>query len=687
MGSNAGFPLNAESGDVYLFNAAGQPVDWVSYGFQIQDLSIGLSGGAWRLLASPTPGAANSAPATLGSAASIRINEWMAGPTNGDDWLELYNASPLPVSLGGLYLTDNPSTAGITHFQIAPLSFIGGNDWVKWAADSKVSAGRNHADFALDNLGESLRLYRTNLTLIEVVDYGVQADGVSQGRLPDGAANIVNFPTTPTPDDSNFLPLTNVLVNEVLAHTDLPLEDAIELYNPTTNSVSIGGWYLSDSQSDLKRYRIPDGATIAAGGFKVFYEYQFGPADGETDTPPLFTFNSAHGDSAFLSEADPGDNLTGYRIGISFGASANGVSLGRYVTSVGVDFTALSQRTFGVDTPTTVTQFRTGTGLSNAYPLVGPVVINEVMYHPAPATTNSSENPDEEFIELYNITAAVVPLFDPAQATNAWRLGGAVSFDFPTNTSMPAQGYLLVVGFDPSTNSASLTAFRAKYGTNGAIVGPYSGRLDNAGESLELYRPDNPQTLPHPDAGFVPYLLVERVAYSDAAPWPTNADGGGASLQRIVAANYGNDPVNWNAGTPTAGLANSVAAGGDSDGDGMPDWWELQFGTSVSTPDGNADPDHDGLTNLQEYLAGTNPHDPNSSLRAQQITVAAGIVTLRFPAASNHTYSAFSATNLKGPWSKLSDVPAYVTNRMALVTDTFSGSGTRFYRFVTHAQP
>ena len=233
---------------------------------------------------------------------------------------------------------------------------------------------------------------------------------------------------------------------------------------------------MSDSQSDPQRYRIPDGTSIPAGGYRVFYQGDFGPADGETDTPPLFTFNSAHGDAVYLSEADAGDNLTGYRIGQSFDASTNALSFGRYPTSVGVDFVALSQRSFGVDDPANVADFRTGTGAANADPRVGPIVINEIMYHPAQGT-NTTENPDEEFIELHNLSAASVPLHDPAHPTNTWRLASAVTFDFP-DMSIPAGGYLVVVPFDPATNTAALTAFEARYGSQGTLVGPYSGRLN-----------------------------------------------------------------------------------------------------------------------------------------------------------------------------------------------------------------
>ena len=70
---------------------------------------------------------------------------------------------------------------------------------------------------------------------------------------------------------------------------------------------------------------------------------------------------------------------------------------------------------------------------------------------------------------------------------------------------------------------------------------------------MDLYKPDPPQSLAHPDAGFVPYILVDRVKYSDAAPWPGVADGGGLALQRRKPEGFGNDVANWTANLPTPG--------------------------------------------------------------------------------------------------------------------------------------
>jgi hypothetical protein len=357
-----------------------------------------------------------------------------------------------------------------------------------------------------------------------------------------------------------------------------------------------------------------------------------------------------------------------------------------------VDFVALTSRSFGVDNPSTVAQFRTGTGLPNAGPKVGPVVMNEVMYHPVTINgTNTSENTDEEYVELFNITPKSVTLYDPQAATNHWKISGDVDYVFPGNVSLPAGGFLVVAGFDPVTNGAALANFRTKYAvsTNVPVFGPYNGHLNNGGGSLALYLPDTPQAAPHPDAGFVPYVLVEQVSYTDSAPWPTSADGLGMSLQRALLGSYANEPLNWVACAPNPGTRNCLA---DADGDGLPDDWELANGLNPNSAAGNdganGDPDGDRFTNLQEFLAGTNPRDAQSLLKISSIARTNSAVALSFGTIATRTYSVQYRTNLQaGTWQKLTDVGPFPTNSAAVVTDSLGSQTTRFYRITTPKLP
>ena len=331
--------------------------------------------------------------------------------------------------------------------------------------------------------------------------------------------------------------------------------------------------------------------------------------------------------------------------------------------------------------------------MANPYPLVGPIVINEIMYHP-PAVAVLEDNTQDEYIELFNITSNDVPLFDPAAPTNTWKIKGGVDYTFPQNVTLPGRGFgfLLLVNFDPVADSGALAEFRARYnlGAGVPLFGPYNGKLSNTGESIGLYKPDPPQAPPHPDAGFVPYVLVEHIDFLNIAPWPAGADGTGSSLQRQVGASYGNDPTNWFAAAPTALAANTTTAF-DADADGLPDAWELQYFPSISDPRAtpNADPDGDGFTNLQEYLAGTNPLDGSSSLSIEAVRVGGNETALQFDAVAGKTYSVLYSERLStGTWLRLTNVPPPAVNGLVTVNDrTTGGVTTRFYRVVTPAQP
>lgn len=338
--------------------------------------------------------------------------------------------------------------------------------------------------------------------------------------------------------------IPQVVINEALTHSDpAPPYDTIELRNLSGSVADIGGWYLTDDYRTPKKFRIPNGVTIPANGYITFDETSFNTGTGGNIA---FGLSSSGDDEVYVFSGVDGE-LTGYSHGFEFGAALNGVTLGRHVTSTG-------REAFVSQTAATL-------GSANAPILVGPIVVSELMYHPQDVLANGAywDNNEDEYVELKNISGASVSL---SLSTNTWKLDKGVEFSFPPNTTLAAGAYLLVVNFNPTIDTAQLTAFRAKYGVSVGvqILGPYKGQLDNSGETVALYRPDNTETTGN-NAGKVPWVLVDEVDYSDNAPWPIAADGSGHSLQRLNVAAYGDDVLNWGAGAPTAAAAFTTGAG------------------------------------------------------------------------------------------------------------------------------
>ena len=146
-------------------------------------------------------------------------------------------------------------------------------------------------------------------------------------------------------------------------------------------------------------------------------------------------------------------------------------------------------------------------------------------------------------------------------------------------------------------------------------------------------------------------MLVEKISCTNTAPWPASAAGNGNSLQRVSATGFGNDPTNWLAAAATPG--------------GVP---------------GLLDSDGDGMTNLQEYLAGTNPTNAMSPLVMAISLTPLNDARLQFNAVSNVSYSFQHRTSLStGAWLLLQSVPAAPFNRTVIITNV-PGGNTHFYR-------
>ncbi|MGA2240861.1 MAG: S8 family serine peptidase [Verrucomicrobiota bacterium] len=139
-----------------------------------------------------------------------------------------------------------------------------------------------------------------------------------------------------------------------------------------------------------------------------------------------------------------------------------------------------------------------------------------------------------------------------------------------------------------------------------------------------------------------------------------------------------------------AGLKTKVRTGGrlnlqrmvDTDTNSLPDWWELQYFGHLTGTDPNADADHDGMSNLAEWLAGTNPTNASSYLRLMaRPSGNTNAFVVRWPSVAGKYYRLERATNLLTGFNSTVRTNIAATAPTNTETDTAVLPGNaRFYR-------
>ena len=517
-----------------------------------------LSGNNWSAL--------HEAVFAVGPVAeSLRVSEIMYHPLdsgNPDDpnteYIELTNIGTQAINLNLVHFTKGIDYS-FPSFELPPASYcLIVKDVAAFEAKygSKLP-GVGQYQGNLNNAGERLELVDAAGQVIQSFEYQDNWYDITDGQ---GFSLTVEDPQTadansladkgswrpsakvggsPGSDDSGQVPeLGSVVINELLANPAANAPDWIELHNTTDQAVLIGGWFLSDDANDLAKYRIAAGTTIPAGGYIVFYADKH--FDNKADPGCYEPFGlSKNGETVYLHSGSAG-TLTGYSQQEKFDASEPGVSLGRWQKSTGsYNFVALREPT---------------PGAANAEPVVGPIVINEIMYRSADAD-------DAEYVELLNISSAPVTLYD-ANEEAPWRFtddpdNPGIELLFPTvePVTLAAGEYLVL------TKDLSLFNARFTVPAGVRVLAWTFGGLSNGGEKIQLSKPGEADA-----QGNRSWIRVDRVVYSDGLhpqdfpegvdPWPVKANGEGMSLSRINPQTYGNDPENWRAAAPSPGQAN-----------------------------------------------------------------------------------------------------------------------------------
>ncbi len=504
----SGFALDADGEQLLLLDADGKVLDQITFGRQLNTHTLGRDPrdpNRWTL-GEPTPNQPNQRAFHTG-ASQVRLNEWYAaaGLAFSEDFVELYHNQPWPADLSGVSLTEG-NVPGSSRFTFPPHTYIGNHGFALLRP--------NELGFALDRDFESLTLHDPNGDFVDRVFWQAQSPRQSLSRQPDGG-RIWQSTSIGTPEAAN---LFDEIVSEEVVFTDwtdswqyyqnemAPLSewhlslDAAEgwqegsgaffrenadlavlkqtplLLNPptthyfrtvfqVTNSAAIatltlhtllddgGAVYLNGEE--IRRLRMPEGEILHS----TFAD------DGASDASVEGPFEI---DPGLLRE---GGNIFAASVHQDDGSSSDVVFAARLTGQMAAESDAQLERSLT---------------------LLRDLRITEIMFHPA--------NPDEEWLELRNLGNQLLEL-------GGVRFSEGIHFVFPEWQLEPGER-VIVAGNRP--------AFEARYPDASPVIGEFTGRLDNRGETIALQ-------LPAPHEANILRFRYER-------DWEARADGGGHSL-------------------------------------------------------------------------------------------------------------------------------------------------------------
>jgi hypothetical protein len=217
------------------------------------------------------------------------------GTDTVEEWIELYNNSPISVDIGGWKITDN-NGSGAT-FTIPAGETIAPGTYYTIAVDSTgfTSLYSYDADIygaipSLNNDGDALLLKDNYGNVLDAVAWeGGASSGVPSGwgsstapTASNGSTIVRSSVTTDTDTYADWTTAANngnpqtqsggsvkVVFSEVYYDTvgTDSVEEWIELYNNSSTTVDISGWTITDNNGTGSTYTVPQGKSIAAGGY------------------------------------------------------------------------------------------------------------------------------------------------------------------------------------------------------------------------------------------------------------------------------------------------------------------------------------------------------------------------------------------------------------------------------------
>ncbi len=352
-----------------------------------------------------------------------------------DDWIEIYNPGGI-INLAGYYLSDDP--LNLIKHQIpatdpGATTMLPGSFKVFFADKDNLTQGALHTNFTLSGNGETVFLTAPDgVTIIDQIQYPQMAPDISYGRACEACSTWQYFNSvTYSAPNVELTPVAQLLfINEVQAENsgiyhdpEFEYDPWIEIYNPNTFQVNLGGYFLSvngTSTQWLIPTNEPFNTVIPPNSFKVFWcdnDLTFGASHTNLSLNP-------NGGTATLTGPD-GVSLVS---SLTWGVLAPGESAG-----------------CSTDGSPNIITLNPATPInSNSLVFITPepVVINEVMADNILTFTDNFAEFDD-WIEIYNplnydVSLAGYYMSDDSNNPRRWQ----VPTSFIDSVTVPALGWL-----------------------------------------------------------------------------------------------------------------------------------------------------------------------------------------------------------------------------------------------------
>jgi hypothetical protein len=260
-------------------------------------------------------------------------------------------------------------------------------------------------------------------------------------------------------------PFPPLFINELLPNnTTGPADNAgdrdpwVELYNAGTSAVSLNGWHLSDTYTNLTRWAFPPEASIGPGQFLLVW---LDGEPGETTASALhasFRISPTNGSVALVFPLNATPTVLDY---LNYNLPGPDRSLGFHP-----DGEPGPRQTFFFPTPG---------GTNNPAAPPARVYINEWMAANTGFIVDPTDGAFDDWFELYNAGETAADLTGYSLSD---RLNGTGRWNIPAGTTIPARGFLFFwADEDTAQNATDPVALHAGF------------RLSQNGEAIGLYAP------------------------------------------------------------------------------------------------------------------------------------------------------------------------------------------------------